>query len=205
MGRHFLLLLEVKCCEEEKGLKEHRKKSVAQLKKHVAMMKEIFGSDEKAKKEIDKVILHTVWPNLSSKEPCDKCKGSHERFQKKPQNCRLAGQTQEPQYEEEGWHWFKEDLEEKTINEQDINSCKDPKLKLFLENKLVLNLNWNLIGLVDWSNLEKILRETLKREDKVLNTYVWLQLLKTQTTASCGALYNEMDKEFFILGPKNLK
>ena len=112
MGRHFLLLLEVKCCEEEKGLKEHRKKSVAQLKKHVAMMKEIFGSDEKAKKEIDKVILHTVWPNLSSKESCTKCKkGSHERFKKKPDNCRLAGQTQEPQYEEEGWHWFEEDLD----------------------------------------------------------------------------------------------
>ena len=137
------------------------------------MMKEIFGSDETAKKEIDKVILHTVWPNLSSEEPCTKCKkGSHERFKKKPDNCRLAGQTQEPQYEEEGWHWFKEDL-------QNEGSKYFPS----------------------YSNLEKILREIVEREDKILNTDVWLQLLKTQTTASCGALYNEMDKEFFILGP----
>ena len=140
-------------------------------------MKEIFGSDEKAKKEIDKVILHTVWPNLSSKEPCNKCEeGSHERFKKKPDNCRLAGQTQEPQYEEEGWHWFKEDLDNWYNIWEDLD--------------------------VDYSwNLKKILEETVEREDKILNTDVWLQLLKTQTTASCGALYNEMDKEFFILGP----
>ena len=62
--------------------------------------------------EASKVQLRTVWPNLPSKEPCQKCTaGAHERFQPKPQECLPPGASQAPQYEPPGWHLFKEKLE----------------------------------------------------------------------------------------------
>ena len=78
--------------------------------------------------------------------------------------------------------------------------CVFPSLKIDRGNiaKGTANLGVQCLNSIEQ---RRLCQKTVKRKDKTLNTDVWLQLLKTQTTASCGALYNEMDKEFFILGP----
>ena len=83
--------------------------------------------------EAARVVLKTVWPNLTAKEPCTCKEQFHQRFESKPQVCWKAGTSQAPKFEKPGWHVFKEDVgnfEEvlknmmKTENEIDPNVWK---------------------------------------------------------------------------------
>ena len=109
-----------------------------------------------------RVVLKTVWPNLTAKEPCTCKEKFHQRFDgSKPQVCLKAGTSQAPKFEKPGWHVFKEDAE----------------------------------------NCEDVLRSMMKTENEI-DPNVWKKILTLHTRLSCGVLFDEMSKKFFLLGPE---
>ena len=153
--------LEVKCCKNEKGLQSHRKKSAAQLKGHIAMLKKMTNISLSGE-EAEKIKLVSVWPNLSCKEIChnNQCPhGSHDRFKDRPKECLPPGSSQAPKFDPKIEHWFAEHL----VNTEAI-----------------------LRGIID-ENVDKLTRET------------WMNILQVHTTLCCGALYSELNKNFFLL------
>ena len=163
LDNHFILLLEVKCCDTkhhsftQKGLSTHRKKANNQLDTHISILKETFHIGEDS---ANKVQLHVVWPNLIGQEQC-RCGQTHPRFQARKQNCLQPG-TINPSFRPSGWHIFKENFAEDSFS------------------------NW--------------FRQQIQDQSNAIDKESWMEILQIHTILSCGVLYNEMQKHFYLLG-----
>ena len=101
-GRHYVLVMEVKCNADIKKSGGTRKKAMTQLNTFTAMLRDELNV------QTEKILTHAVWPNMEPTEPCGKCKGDHPSLYEKPQACRQSGTQARTDPEPDGFHLFKD-------------------------------------------------------------------------------------------------
>ena len=104
-GRHYILLLEVKCNDNPNRSRATSKKAHTQLKTFEAML----GSELNV--PTDKLHFHAVWPNMPETVPCSRCRGSHPPLYELPVTCQQPGTQSRAQPEPAGFHLFKDTFE----------------------------------------------------------------------------------------------
>ena len=101
-GRRYILITEVKCNADIRKSSGTRKKAIAQLNTFTEMLKNELNIP------MDKLQVHSVWPNMEPTEPCRCCQGRHPSLYEKPMACQQPGTQQRADPEPDGFHVFKD-------------------------------------------------------------------------------------------------
>ena len=101
-GRHYVLVLEVKCNEIIKKSGGTRKKAITQLNTFIEMLRDELSIPT------DQILRHAVWPNMDHVEPCLRCGGRHPSLYEKPKACQQPGTQARTDPEPQGFHVFKD-------------------------------------------------------------------------------------------------
>ena len=101
-GRRYIFIKEVKCNTDAKKSGPARKKAISQLKSFTELLR------SKLNVQIDKLQVHTVWPNMEPMQFCTSCSGNHDSLYEKPEACRQPGTQARENPEPRGFHIFKD-------------------------------------------------------------------------------------------------
>eukprot|EP00092_Neocalanus_flemingeri_P012100 GFUD01013045.1.p1 GENE.GFUD01013045.1~~GFUD01013045.1.p1 ORF type:complete len:653 (-),score=154.82 GFUD01013045.1:165-2123(-) len=130
--KFYIILMEVKCIEEQNN--GHRKKATSQLKDHCKVLK---NTHEIQESEIQKIMLHSAWPRLKREYTCNHCNKPHAVYQLPPAGC-PRNKGSQPNFEEPGWHLFKENFETQKKFDRWLKHC-------FTEGKAMEKESWSKI------------------------------------------------------------
>ena len=101
-GRHYVLVMEVKCNEIIKKSGGTRKKAITQLNTFIEMLRDELNVPT------DQLQTHSVWPRMEPTEPCKICKGTHPSLYEKPKACQQPGTQARTNPELPGFHILKD-------------------------------------------------------------------------------------------------
>ena len=101
-GRHYVLVMEVKCNEIVKKSNPTRKKAITQLSTFTEMLRNELNVPT------EQLQTHSVWPRMEPNDACEICRGTHLSLYEKPKACQQPGTQARINPEPQGFHIFKD-------------------------------------------------------------------------------------------------